>query len=563
MSGNETGAYSACQLQGASSFTSTNMTMPGSHATHKVSAIPGLDGEMGVTTAENIKALIQNRLSREQSSANAYKGYIRSVEDYRRKYQEYVGLSSRPATSCTDFPEHDSGPTQLAKRLYDAMLDIDNAVEAGQKSITRIYQLSPFEVELKSWELLFVLRDVQRGQVGLPMWGKAWTGEDFDSFMDRYNDAVSKLRVSKSMVSSLFDEAFTVRLALAPAAELKKKLANMNNNARRAVELAMVRGKRQKKQENSTEASDHASKNVEDTPAGLAAHLPRPKRLRPEDHSAVDGHLLDETRPNKRPRSPNSYEASEEPRSEQNHYTSQGGHRNDSRGSFAEGTRNPSFHAGLPELFETPGLTPASELTDISSHVSDRGYPHARNTAQASFEVDKPKTNAAQFFGPEHNALGLDGDAFHLPNEALASDADWSMNEFPDNASIFSGYNNSSTGAFSFNSTSGLDYSLNFLHDTTGPHSEPDLNENGTNLSFGFENTHGVPADTGLSDEDGRVSEAVTLTPGDNNQLIVNEDTVNVDQSVVEAIFNDELWALDPNALRSFYDKDGTFDTLG
>lgn len=560
MSGNESGPRPMWQLESTSSYQWTDMAPPRDDATHDFAATPAANGETDGTSVEDIKALIQDRLSKEHSGANVYKGYISSAADYRNKYQEYVSLSSRPAAFCLDFPDHDSGLTKLAKRLYDAMLDFDNAVEAGQKSVTRIQQLSPFEVELKSWELLFVLRDVQLGQVGLPIWGKVWTGEDFDSFMGRYNDTVSKLRDSKSMVSSLFDEAFTVRLALAPAAELKKKLANMNNNARRAVELAMVRGEKQKKQKKSTEASDHASENVEDTPGRMAAHHPGTKRLRPEDHSPDDSQLVDEILPNKRPRVANSYAASKEKGSEQNRFTSHGGHDNDTRGSFAHGTRNLSLHSGLSEFFETPSLTPASELTDNSSLVSDRGYPNERNCAQAPFEVCNPKTNAPQAFSSDHDAIALDTDAFHLPNEAFASDDNWSMNGFPNNALMLNGHDNNSAAAFSFNPR--LEYRSDFLYGATGPHTTQEPNENGANLSFDFEQTHGIPADTGLGDEDGRVSEAVTLTPGDNNDPIVHKQTVDVDKSVVDAIVNDDLWTLDPNAIGTFYDEDGTFDTL-
>lgn len=546
------------------------MALQSGHHTYNHPATPQVasDGGSCSVSVDDIKALLRDHLPKDQTGANVYKGYIIGAADFQHHFQQYVSLSYRPAAFSGDFPDKDEDLRQLAKGLHDAMLNFADAIEAGQKSATRIYQLSPYEIELKSWELLFMLRDVQRGQVGLPGWGKLWAGEDFDSFMDRYNDAVSKLQVSKSMVSSLFDEAFTVRLALAPAAELKKKLANMNNNARRAVELAMIRGVKQNKQEKRAEASDHAvtaqsSKTAEDGSTRTATQLLGSKRLLlPQDHSAEGGQSLERFHPNKRPRSTNSYAASEDIHSGRSYVGSHGGHGTDANGPFAHGARKSSFHDDLPELVETPGHTPASELTDFSSLISSRANTH--NLSQAPFDVDNPKTKAAQTLSLEYDALDFGKDAFRSSNDGLASIFDWSMNECANNGLMFGDYDNSSRSeAFSFNP--GLDYSPDVPHGATRPVAAQGLGENGSSLNFDFEQTHKFPpAGTWLHDGDGRNSEAVTLTPGDSNDPIVDKHTFDVDQSLGNAVVSDDLLALDPNAaVRAFYNEDGTLDKFG
>lgn len=567
MSGNQIGAHPLWRSQTPSLYPLTDMAIQGNDHTHDPVATPAVasGSENHNTSAEDIKTFLRDRIPRDQPDTSVYKGYVKGAQDFQHHFQQYISLSHRPAAFSDDFPDNDDDLRQLAKGLSAAMLNFADAIEAGQKSTTRIYQLSPYEVELKSWELLFVLRDVQRGQIGLPGWGKLWAGEDFDSFMGRYNDAVSKLRVSKSMVSSLFDEAFTVRLALAPASELKKKLANKNNNARRAVELAMVREGKQKKQDKSAEGSDHAgigqmSRKAEDSSA--RAQLPGSKRLRPQDHSAdLDDDKSEGVHPNKRPRSTNSYAASEETQSNRTRAISHGGHSNDAGGSLAHDTRNSRLYDEMTELVEIPGLTPASERTDFSSLPSSRS-PLNGNSAQASFDVDNTKTNASRAFSPEYDALGFDGDAFHVSKEDLASDAKRLMNEPGDNALLFGGYDKSSSEAFSFNP--GLDYSPNFLHGATGHDTTQGSNGSGANLNIDFEEAHEFPGSTWRVDEDGRNSEAVTLTPGDSNEPIVDNHTLDVNHSSAGAVVSDDLLGLNPNdAVCAFYNEDGTFDKFG
>lgn len=178
-----------------------------------------------ITTAEDLKPLLKERLPREQSGS-AYRWYIRGAADFGAQSLLYDSLSHKAPGSAVDFPQDDAGLVALARGLAEAMMDMTDAVEAGKKSVARIKQISPYEIELKSWKLLFILRDVQLGRVDLHLWGAEWNMETFETFMDRYEDVRSNLRTSKSLVSSLFDQEFGVRLALAPGSELKKKLAN-------------------------------------------------------------------------------------------------------------------------------------------------------------------------------------------------------------------------------------------------------------------------------------------------------------------------------------------------
>lgn len=208
-----------------------------------------------ITTAEDLKPLLKERLPREQSGS-AYRGYIRGAADFAAQSLLYESLSHKAPSSAVDFPQDDAGLVALAKGLTEAMMDMTDTVEAGKKSVTRINQLSPYEIELKSWKLLFILRDVQLGRVDLHLWGAEWNMETFETFMDRYEDVRSNLRTSKSLVSSLFDQDFGVRLALAPASELKKKLANSKNNIRRAIELAGVKNQKKRALESSQADED-------------------------------------------------------------------------------------------------------------------------------------------------------------------------------------------------------------------------------------------------------------------------------------------------------------------
>lgn len=228
-----------------------------------------------ITTAEDIKPLLEERLPKD-ASGSTYRGYIRGLADFTQQSQLYESLSNKTPGSAEDFPGDDAALEALARGLTDAMTNMKDTAEAGKKSVTRIYQLSPYEIEMKSWKLLFTLRDVQLGRVDLHLWGAEWEMETFETFIDRYEDVRNKLSISKSLVSSLFDQEFGVRLALAPGSELKKKLANSKNNSRRAVELAGVR--EHKKRSLGSNQNEEMDKQEEES---------RTKRLRNEEEATA------------------------------------------------------------------------------------------------------------------------------------------------------------------------------------------------------------------------------------------------------------------------------------
>lgn len=394
--------------------------------------MPGVssDQQAALATVEEIKAHLRDRLTQGQPGHRAQEGYIRGAADFRHQYQQYVSLSFRPAAFAGDFPDNDDALKKLAKGLSDAMLDFDGAVEAGQKSVTRIYQLSPYEVELKSWEFLFVLRDVQLGRVGLPGWGKSWAGEDFDCFMDRYDDVVSKLHASKSIVSSMFDQDFSIRLALAPAGELKKKIANMNNNARKAVELAMVRDLKKRKRENDTKAHDSVQSEpeatgVEPPPAHATKRACIPKRPQPQNQTNGDDQMASESRRSKRAHIQNintgakQLEALQAPSqnfaqpSSSNHDTGILGH--------DELVRAGSIS---PAVLDTPGLIAPSEVTESTGYTGSLDLQDVYAFGHDAFTTAKLNLQEAQGFSfANDHVAGYAGWMGNLPNDAMLNDS--------------------------------------------------------------------------------------------------------------------------------------------
>lgn len=205
-----------------------------------------------INTSEDVVALLNDSIPK-NSPGSIYQPYIRGAADFLRQQQLYAGLSARPPGNADDFPHDDAALGVLAKDLADAMTNMQDTMEAGKKSVARIYQIAPYEIILKAWELLFVIRDVQLGEVGLSRWGALFDGEDFGCFMDRYHDVRTKMHFCKSLVSSLFDDEFTIRIALNPSGEFKKKISNMRNNTRRGQELANIRDDKKRRAEDEAE----------------------------------------------------------------------------------------------------------------------------------------------------------------------------------------------------------------------------------------------------------------------------------------------------------------------
>lgn len=385
-----------------------------------------------ISTAEDIKVLLRDRLPQGQrAGSGVQKTYIRGAADFQRQYQQYLSLSFRPAAFAGDFPENDEALAQLANGLSNAMLDMEGAVEAGQKSVTRINQLSPYEVELKSWEFLFILRDVQLGQVALPSWGKLWPGEDFDCFMDRYNDAVIKLQVSKSIVSSLFDQDFSVRLALAPASELKKKIANMNNNARRAVELAMVRTMKDIETKRGSESKDSMNSGSQALNSGgatarMVTQGPSgSKRQRTLDYIAVGGQKPGEGQQFKRARPESSFTISNQINQGQA-YTEVG---HDRMSTFGDDERDSADTFGSADLFDTPTMSSSSQFTERPRSNGQIPGLIGQSNIIGHTARNPDKSNTDNSLGPD---MDFDATVFKRdegvgsPSDTLALNTDWS-----------------------------------------------------------------------------------------------------------------------------------------
>lgn len=212
----------------------------------QISAEPLTSGTMGnahsaaprIQSEPQLRAVIRDRLP---ESGSPYQGYIRDLKDFETLFHAYHALNDTAKGYSGDFPEDPEALRQLVKDMVDAMVNLRDTVDAGKIPWGQITKLSPFELELKAWELIYHMRDVQDGLVGLAPWGKEWKGQAFPTFMARYDAVREKLHVSKAMVSALFDVKFAKRLALNPRAEHTRKKGNQANNNSKQQDLQLAR----------------------------------------------------------------------------------------------------------------------------------------------------------------------------------------------------------------------------------------------------------------------------------------------------------------------------------
>lgn len=179
-----------------------------------------------------------------------YKPYIFSEDDFKMKMTAYLALNDREELvgSLDDFPADPETQRCLAQELVEAMLNREKHSLLDPEAripLARINRLSPFEVDLMAWNVLFETRDVHRGKVSLPSWGKDWPREEFSSFSARFEAVKKTLYHCKAMVSSLFDEIFAKRLPLNPSAEFSRKNANKRLNGKRKRDLEIAKGAKQ------------------------------------------------------------------------------------------------------------------------------------------------------------------------------------------------------------------------------------------------------------------------------------------------------------------------------
>lgn len=188
--------------------------------------------------------------------------YVLSEEDFKQKLKAYMSLDNHDngtALGQDDYPYEDPHQQQLlVQALVQAMAHLEDAHDKDSKMpVGRIKKLSPLELNLMAWSVLLEIRDVQRGELSLPRWGKSWTWEEFPTFSARFEAVRQALHKYKAMVASLFDHLFTKRLALNPSAELGRKTANQNLNSKRKKDFDLAM--KCKKAVSSATASDIAS----------------------------------------------------------------------------------------------------------------------------------------------------------------------------------------------------------------------------------------------------------------------------------------------------------------
>lgn len=172
------------------------------------------------------------------------KAYIYSEEDFKVKMDAYMALCDRerPVHTIDDFPSDKNAQQDLVQQLVQAMVNVNGAEDSQAKiPMGRIAKLKPFELHLMAWSVLLEIRDIQRGKLSLPRWGKDWPWEEFPSFSARFEAVRQALHSYKAMVSSLFDYVFPKRLVLNPTAEMDRKSANKDLNAKRKKDLDLAK----------------------------------------------------------------------------------------------------------------------------------------------------------------------------------------------------------------------------------------------------------------------------------------------------------------------------------
>ncbi|KAL1897152.1 hypothetical protein Sste5346_004357 [Sporothrix stenoceras] len=110
-------------------------------------------------------------------------------------------------------------------------------------SVTKVKGLSRIEVEMLSWEILYTIRDVDRGQVPFMHWsGRDWGWDSqFATFLERFEAVATTLRRSKAAVCSLLESDYMARLAAHPRREYRRKENNRSQNAERNAQVFVGR----------------------------------------------------------------------------------------------------------------------------------------------------------------------------------------------------------------------------------------------------------------------------------------------------------------------------------
>lgn len=225
--------------------------MANSHVkqTPSTNAPPPINNDAAVQ--QRLMGHIRKRLEEKiPESGFCYKPYVFSEDDFRMKMTAYLALNDRetPLDTVDDFPTDPEIQRRLAQELVEAMLNREKHTLIDPEArlpLARIKKMSPFEIDLMAWNILFETRDVHRGKLSLPSWGKDWPWEEFSSFSERFKAVKKALYHCKAMVSSLFDEIFAKRLPLNPSAESSRKSSNKRLNGKRKRDLEIAKSAKQ------------------------------------------------------------------------------------------------------------------------------------------------------------------------------------------------------------------------------------------------------------------------------------------------------------------------------
>ncbi|KAI1633079.1 hypothetical protein F4809DRAFT_644821 [Biscogniauxia mediterranea] len=200
-------------------------------------AWPG-NANMALVPQNNMRLDIDEAL---QQHTNSYRGFISNWDQAMEVDRQYKATCNQVDTDGSDFPADEGLQQELVRGIVEAIVNTKDVLEkdtnfAVKKIVDKKY--SDIELELVGWKVLIALKSAQDGQNELRPWycegGPRYAR--FDSFMDRFNEIVRILRVSKDMVKNIFtNDMFRDRLAWNPRIEYSRKETNRSGNYRKGT----------------------------------------------------------------------------------------------------------------------------------------------------------------------------------------------------------------------------------------------------------------------------------------------------------------------------------------
>ena len=104
----------------------------------------------------------QDRLPNDKTGT--YRGYANSQESADRLMERYLALGNKPGGSLAGFPQDNAGKCCLVRQAFEAMMQLEGSLEAGEAAgnakkstaFKRVEQKFRYdlEVELMAWKLL-------------------------------------------------------------------------------------------------------------------------------------------------------------------------------------------------------------------------------------------------------------------------------------------------------------------------------------------------------------------------------------------------------------------------